>query len=49
MTPYFCVVYRISDTYRRNFETEAEAIEFRALMGGTAYRCERFGNLLQVL
>ena len=49
MNPYFCVIYRISDTYRRNFETEAEATEFRDLMGGTAYRCDPFGNLSETL
>jgi hypothetical protein len=49
MNPNFCVIYRISDTYRRNFETEGEAIEFRDLMGGTAYRCDRFGNLVDLL
>jgi hypothetical protein len=43
--PYFCVVYRVSDTYRSSFSTPEAAFAFQRERGGVVYCCDGFGNI----
>jgi len=44
MAPYYCVIYKVSDTRRRNFANLAEAKAFKAIVGGEVWLCDKFGT-----
>ena len=47
MHPYFCVIYRVSDTHRLNFKTKEEAILFAETVDGIVYACDSYGDIIE--